>query len=277
MYKAALICISIFILVFVLAQCKTEFNQTDYKSVGKALHSHLSKKDYSILKKINPSQFDTISENAQKELNKYDRFISNKPDFFLIDTSTFLGFLPMLELNYFYNDNFYQLAFWYSMDSLKKIYIHDLSFVNLNELCENGRKMLYCPDDKVVFTNFAWNTDFYKKSFTHGTITLQNNSDYDIDYLKFRLILKNKNNALSSQVFFNRTIEYNRNIPKGDLIRIEINELIGYSANFIITYDNLIIEPSLIQVLPIPDNLSCYKLSKLKEIYKNHKNASGER
>ena len=103
-------------------------------------------------------------------------------------------------------------------------------------------------------------------TFKYGIIQLQNNTGIDLNYIKFRLVLKSRIFTDSEKIYFNQTIESYQPIFKGDIVRIEILGMKDYFTGSKIDEIDLIFEPRLLEVRPKPASDWCLTLKELQEM-----------
>src|SRR5690606_27328426 len=123
----------------------------------------------------------------------------------------------------------------------------------------------YCPKRDIEFKNISWTTDYYGKTLKSGVVSFQNNTDNDLNYIKFRVVLKNGNSAWSAETFLNQTVESYKPSYKGDITTVQVSGMENYYTGFKIEKDNLFFDAELIEVLPKPESYWCIKLEELKE------------
>jgi hypothetical protein len=160
------------------------------------------------------------------------------------------------------DSSYYSLESYYTRDKEENIFIKDIWITNLSEECNEWHSEPYNPEERVTFKSLVWSNDRSNKSFKSGSIKIQNDLDFDIDFIKFRLILYNSNN----EIFFNKTIQSNSKIYSGDLSLVEIPEMSGLFAGFELTPGNLDHNSQLIEILPKPESFYCKKITELKSL-----------
>ena len=100
---------------------------------------------------------------------------------------------------------------------------------------------------------------------------VQNLTNFDINYIKFRVILNDNNN---NSVFFNQTVEANIHIPKGDIVRIDIPGLKDFYAGSNLIEDGFNIDGGLIEVnsKPLEAMQSCLQVEELELLLQEAEN-----
>jgi len=252
------------IVLIGLSSCQYNIDKTNIYSVAKAIHESFVQKDTTILRQIFKHHMDSISNDQRDRIKEIQKFYNPKLKIIKIDTSSFLWF-HVLDLFTKKGSNFYRIRANYERDSLGEISIDDLELSNINEECEHYKNTPYCPSSQIEFKSIRWTTDYYGKTFKSGEVTLKNNTGQDINYIKFRVILRNGNSYWNSKTFFNQTVESYKPSYKGDISTYRIPGMENYYAGFKIHKDNLYFNAVLIEVLPKPKSYWCNKLEELKK------------
>lgn len=208
---------------------------------------------------------DSISTEEKQRIKEITEFFDNKTQPIKVDTSSF-WFWKSLDLFYQKGSNFYRLRAKYDQDSTDNSFtIESLYFTNLNDECKEYNETPYNPEFDVEFKQINWNTDHFGKTFESGFVELQNNTDEDITYIKFRVILMHGEYSWNAETFLNQTVESYKHIYKGDITRIEIPGMTDYYTGFKIKKDELLFNAELIEVKPKPESYWCTKIEELKE------------
>jgi hypothetical protein len=129
---------------------------------------------------------------------------------------------------------------------------------NLNELCDEYKESPYTP---YGLRSLKMQYRFHGGTFEDAKIRVRNDTDYDIDYIKLRLKLFNKNNR---SPFFNQTIVSERPVYKGDISNINIKGLEGFyidDRNL-----DLSMRVELLEVRPKPKSKECKIIEELKQL-----------
>ena len=172
----------------------------------------------------------------------------------------------MISISYLVNEIYYLVGFNYTKDSLGIITITGVYFFNLTEECAEQEKKPYRPVNFIRFESINWTTDYSRTTFRSGSIRISNTLEFDINYIKFKVILWKRNSQDSkSEIFFNQTVESTNPIYKGDIVAVAIPGMIDYFADFKIEKNNIEIEPELIEIKPKPISEWCLKVKKLDE------------
>lgn len=244
--------------------CSYKADRTDIFKVGEAIHEAFVRKDTTILKQVFVHQLDSISD-SQRETHKNIQEIFNKDIRLIkIDTSGFWWF-KYVDIYYESKGVFYEVSGSYTKDSLNNYVIDNLHLTNITDECEKYNSEPYVPKSSISFKDISWTTDYYSKTFKSGKVRLQNDTESDIHYIKFRVILKNGEYSWNSETFFNQTIESYKPIYQGDIVTVEIPGLENYYTGFTIKRDNLSFDAQLIEVRPKPESEWCKKIEGFKE------------
>lgn len=267
--------ILILFIALSFASCQYKVDNSNIFKVGEALHESFSKKDTVILKKVFIHGMDSIDSKQKETIKEIEKFYTPELTILKTDTSSnniWWRNYSMIDLYYKKSTNFYRIRAYYQTDSLGNHYIDDLYFTDINESCEEDKNKPYCPKYDIEFKRIIWTTDYYEKTFKSGAIELQNNSDNDLNYIKFRVILENGNSSWSAKTLLNQTVESYKPIYKGDIATIEVPGMSDYFTGFKIEKDKLFFDPELIEVLPKPESYWCNLLKELeKEVIEKSK------
>ena len=157
-------------------------------------------------------------------------------------------YLIELELNHLHN----------------KFNIKQINYHCLSDECE------HTPQYELKYPNFQW-TMADKNTFEKASLIIKNATNTDIEYIKLRLklsLLKSDTSYLfESDEFFNKTLEINAKIYKGDLYTFDIEQLRNYYAGSRYERKLLTMEVSTIEIRPKLNNIAC-------EIINNSNNAT---
>lgn len=271
------------LIAFGLNSCKNEVDKTDPFKVAEAIHKGFVKNDSTILKSLFAYRMDSLSVTAKKNFTEAKKYFNKNQDVNIIkiDTSTMGGITRILreekEKNikiisvYFGNkDKFSHMELWYPQDSTQYIKIKGLLFSDINTACENDNNTPYKPVNQINFKRLIWKTDYSNTIFQYGAVEIQNNTQTDIDFIKFRVIIKKGNSEWNAETFINQTVESRNKIYAGDIAKIEVPNMEDYYAGFRVNKDNLFFHGELIEIRPKPKSFWCEKLDELtnKEIKK---------
>lgn len=266
-----------FLLFIIFTNCAYKVDRTNIFKVGEAINESFIKKDTTILKQLFQYGFDNIDNAQRNRLKEIQAFFEKKPIFLTLDTTTtnrqrsFFDdfFISNNYINLYYENDglYYNISSSYKQDSLKNFFINSIRIDSLSQICDEYNKMPYCPKWSVDFKDITWRTDFYATTFKYGTIRVQNNTNQDISYMKFRVILKNRiGKSLYYNTFFNQTIESTKHIYKGDIATLDIPGLTDYYTGFTIKKENMQFLPDLIEIKPKPESAECKKIEELKRV-----------
>jgi hypothetical protein len=134
----------------------------------------------------------------------------------------------------------------------------------VTEKCEEYNKNVYSPKDLIHFKEINWTYSNVRR-FDSGTVSLENNTLDDINYIKFRLILKRGQYWWDAEPFFNQTVESNKTIYKGDLATVDVPGMSDYYTGFNINNEDIFLDAELIEVGPKPISIWCKTLNELKD------------
>lgn len=250
--------LNIFLVLGLLASCT---DRTKFTDVGKATLKAVIKNDTVKLKELFIHNMDSIDVKRKAEIfADISKYKDKSYSFIKADTSSF-EILDMKWSNintYFKIDtSYYELVNTYTKDEKGKISIKDFLLSNLTEKCNYWATIPYCPKDDVNFKSIK--TAHLNKFFKSGKVELENRTENDFEYVKFRVILKN-----NYQTFFNQTVIYKEKIFAGDITTIEIPGMVDLFTGFTIDLDNLQFDAELIEVLPKQEHWECKKILELK-------------
>lgn len=264
----------LFFAFLMMISCQYKVDNSNPIKVAEALHKGLSQNDSIILNQVFKNNVKELSGKSIKGIKEAIEFLgSNKKiNIIKIDTldSDYFGY-KNLNIYYKLGDEFYRIRTEYKSDSTKRIKLNDFTFSNLNKECNDYENSPYSPFSGIEFKNLTWLADSNKMTFKYGIIQLQNNTGIDLNYIKFRLVLKSRIITVitdSQKIFFNQTIESYQPIFKGDIVRIEILGMKDYFTGSRINENDLIFEPRLLEVRPKPDSDWCLTLKELQEMEK---------
>jgi hypothetical protein len=261
--------------ILTFSSCQYQVDNSNPFGVAEAIHEGLVRNDSTILKKVFEFQMDSFSNNSIEKMKKAQCFFKENKQIkiFKADTSSHWSG-KIIDIFYKKGENFYQVRTYYKPDSTNTIKPTDFYFNNINELSEEEKNKPYKPNYSIDFKRISWSTDYYGKTFKSGAIELQNNTDLDINYIKFRIILKHGKYSWDAETFLNQTIESYKSIYKGDIATIEVPGMTDYFAGFSIKKDEMFFDTELIEIKPKPKSelYWCNILEKLQdEIIENSK------
>jgi hypothetical protein len=261
------------LVLIILSSCSID--KTDINVIGPIIIEDFIK-DNSEAKSYFIHNGDSLTDNTLETLKNISSLKNTTYDiieFSTIHSSNFDNILWSDKYHFFNsylkrNDGtIFQIYFLYKRDSITNSIVLQgaVGFNNITELCNTDKNKVYCPTYDIDFKNINWTTDYSGKTLKSGTVSFQNNSETDLNYIKFRVILKEGKSTLNSETFFNQTIESNKPSYKGDITTIQIPGMENYFTGFEVKKNNLIFDVKLIEVLPKPLNPTCILLDELKE------------
>jgi hypothetical protein len=195
--------------LLIITSCQYKVDNSNPYTIADAIHEGLVRNDSTILKDVFEFKMDSFSTNSVEKLNKAKSFfeLNKQIKIFKTDTSSNWDNRKTIDIYYKKGKNFYQVRTFYYPDSTNTIKPTSFYFNNINELCESDNNEPYKPTYSIDFKSISWHTDYYSKTFKDGAIELQNNTDLDLNYIKFRVILKNGTSSWSAKTFLNQTVE----------------------------------------------------------------------
>jgi hypothetical protein len=254
--------LNIILILGLLTSCTDRSKFTD---VGKATLKAVINNDTIKLKELFVHNMDSIDKEQKSEIfAEIVKYRAKSYTYIKSDTSS-LDFLeeksPYIETYFKMDTSYFSILSEYTKDDKDIISIKNVYFSNLTEACNNWETQPYCPNYNIYFNRISWTTDYWNKTFKSGKVELENKSKNDIEYLKFRVILKN-----NYKTFFNQTIVHKEKIYAGDINLIEIPGMVDLYTGFVIDNENLQLDAELIEVLPKPESIDCKKIMELKAL-----------
>jgi hypothetical protein len=256
--------------ILAMTSCQYQVDNSNPFKVAEAIYDGLSQNDSTILKQVFIHQMDSLNESSTENINKAQTYFRKNENvqLFKIDTSS--NFVGSVILYLKKGKVFHRIRTYYNPDSTRTVKPTDFYFTNINESCEEDKNTPYNPSYSIDFKRISWHTDYYSKTFKDGAIELQNNTDIDLNYIKFRVILKNGSSSWAAKTFLNQTVESYKPIYKGDIATIEVPGMTDYFTGFTINKDELFFDAELIEVKPKPESFWCKTLEELEaEIIEN--------
>jgi len=257
-------------LLFLLTiySCQYKVDNSDPFKVAEAIDKGLRKNDTVILKKVYAYHMDSFSVDSKKNFQNAKYFFRNhsKIKVIKIDTITTWFGEKLIEIFYKSGKEYYQIRSYYKQDINNIIKPEDFYFSDINKECDEYNNSPYKPTNSIKFKNLIWKTDYFGRTFKHGAIEIQNNSEIDLNYLKLRITLTYGTSVWSSEIIFNQTVESYKPIYKGDIVIIEIPGMTDYYIGYKIDKNNLFFGADLIEVKPKPESYWCKTLNELNNI-----------
>jgi len=258
------------ILSIVLCSCYDQSSHEQQKyvldyssilSVNEGIRECVKQKDISIIKRLHEYASNSlITKYSESESKKLEELFLKSPIFLKTDYDT-VGNMMFSSTYYEAEDGFYVIqSIIFPAETSDFFYLSYYSIASLNDVCNSDQEIMYCPEG-IEMGNITWTRNYAMNAFASGVIEIQNNTDIDVDYVKFRIKITNKN---TQAVVFNQTIEDSTRIYSGDLVSIKIPSMYGYSFGNGVTRQALNFEATLIEALPKPLCKACVDLEKLK-------------
>lgn len=259
--------ITILLIGFLAFSCQKEIDKRNPLSVAETLNKSLIKDDSLMLKDLFYKDMQDISNYTKSSLKSINKLLKKDIKNKYFDTLTNRVYnSKYIELNYDIDNQYYGVRAYYNLDSLGLINLENISLFNYSEICEDFNKSPYKPYYGIEFKSLKWRSNY--STFKSVGLQVKNYLGQDIDYIKFRLKIRQGKNSISSEdEIFNRTIEYNEKIYDGDLIYIEIIDLKDYYAGFNITKNSFNFDTELLEIRPKPESEDCVKIEELKSIW----------
>jgi len=271
MNRKILVLVSISLLAMLIFPSCNNVDRTDYKSVAKLIDKSLQSQNLDLLKPLITVDGTSFDEFTKSTLNLFNK---NKLTLIQVELSEH----PMqisegsktIWINLYYRDersNFYCIGALARQrdDGLIALGMSNTITIrndNFSEYHKEWYETPYCPKIEISFESFWWSTFGFGNNlgFESVILRLKNNSFYNIDYIRFRLIVKNNNVTI-----FNQTIESYQRIFEGDMVDINIPALRNfYIGNF--NRNTLHWSAELIEVRPKPKSWWEDKIEELKVI-----------
>lgn len=255
----------------ILTSC---LDRSNYQDIGKATLEAVIQNDTVSLKKFFIYEMDSLDALSKAILLKEITKVKDK-DYSLIKVDTSKNGVTVsstdgeiiysnkwneLDTYFKIDTSYYVLNSRYELNEKNEVTISTLTISNLTEACVSWNKKIYCPRDSINFTSLSWSFDAYSNVFSSGRVGVENTSKSDLNYLKFRLIIRN-----FGQIILNQTIVHTETIYSGDLNYIDIPGLRNLYTFSSVSENSIEFEATLIEVLPKPESFDCKKILELKE------------
>ena len=248
-----------------LASCSDRTNTND---IGKEVLSIMIKNDTSKLRELFLYNMDSLLEGKKEEILSVIQEFNGKECMFIktdtesVKVAALNEIWNYLDIYFKIDTNYYCFNTAYVRDANNNIFLNDyVRITNLSDNCADWTINVWCPNYLINFNRLKWTTDFRNKMFTSGAVEIENQTKTEIDYVKFRIVLKN-----NTQTFFSQTVVSTDKIFPKDITNIDIPGMNDLYTDFIIDKTNLQFEAELIEVRPKPENGDCKKIIELKAI-----------
>jgi hypothetical protein len=251
------------IMIVSFVSC-TNVDTKDVFSIAEQVEKSLKQNKIDKLKPFFDPPMDSLLQEDKDRIKEIQDFYrENSVKKIEVDTILLFWSFTVCDISYLVNDTYYEVRFFYKRDSLGNVVINTPVLRNISEICAEDGEKPYCPMWSIDFKKLSWTTDYYEKTVNNGKIEFQNNTDYDINYIKFRIKLRRGYSYYYGETFFNQTVESYKPIYKGDIVSIEIPGLSNYYTGFTIDKDAIRFEAELIEIRPKPISGACLKIQKL--------------
>lgn len=245
-------------------------DRKDFNDVGETLVGAVIENDTTKIKELFVYQMDSLSIERKKGIFAgLNEFKDKEYKLIKVDTTSSPSFfdydVTWRYINSYFriDSNYFKLSTRYERNDKNEISIRTLNLDNLSSDCNDWLNQPFKPTQSIDFKRLVWNTDYYAKTFKSGKVEVQNKLSTDLEYIKFRVILRN-----NWTTFFNQTVTSYDKIYSGDIRSIDVPGMVDLFAGFTIDRDNLQFSCELIEVLPKPESISCKKVAELKAIKK---------
>lgn len=251
-----------------MVSCQFQVDNTNPFTVAEAVHKGLMHDDNILLKKIFKYQLDSLTEQSLENLRDAKKiFAQNKGlKIFKVDTSSSGLAGKRIDIFYKIEKEFYGVSVFYKPNSENIVEPQELfSFNNLNQNCEDSKKEPYKPTWGIEFKGINYDIHYSGKALNKGSVELQNNTKSDLNYIKFKVILK-RGQYWSDETFFNQTVESSNPIFRGDLNKVNIPGMTDYPLGFKLDKDaSVSFDVELLDVRPKPSSYWCTKLQDIED------------
>jgi PBP1b-binding outer membrane lipoprotein LpoB len=258
--------------------CSKKENRKDINSVAEMIVSYIHQKDTASLSKLftkdtSHGAYLTLIFKINKKKYFHEKFEQwpkqmtpekEKLTFINIDTSEFAGDNTYsFTINYKVDTSYYSLSGSYLRDSLGNISIAQLwtNPTNLTDNCIECDRDTYKPANSLRFGQLSYITDYLNKTFESGQIKVKNDTDADINFIKFRVTLEQ-----NGDILFSQTVETTQKVHKGDISVINIPEMSNYYTGTYIERQSLTLKTEILEVKPKAECEDCTKLKTLKTL-----------
>lgn len=250
----------ILLLIVILTACTDRKN---FQDVSKKLMESVIDNDTTKLKELFAYKMDSISIKRKREIfASLTEFKDKKYKILKVDTTSGPAFfeegVTYRYINTYFriDSTYFKLITRYERDNKQEISLRAFYYNNLTDECNDWINKPYQPTQSIEFKRLVWTTDYYNKSFKSGRVEIQNKLYTDIDYIKFRVILRN-----NWTTFFNQTVTSYDKIYSGDIRAVDVPGMVDLYAGFNINRDNLQFSCELIEVMPKPESSDCKQVA----------------
>lgn len=260
--------IIIVLLSLFLFSCHS-VDKKDIKSVAETVEKGLQENNFTIIETVFGKGLNSLDkyskENMQSILEVFKD--SKKVQGVKIEVDE-LKQDKVIKIFFKKDDEFYRTRTYFKYNDIKEIQPFEFHWTNLSVLCNSRSKLPYIPENSIDFKRIVWRFDNSQQVFREGSIELKNNTDNEINLLKFKVSLMYSTQTNDIREFYNKTIEYKKSIPKGDIVQIKLKDLEDYYTGFSINANNLLFETKVIEAKPKPTQPSCLEIIELKDSYR---------
>lgn len=238
-------------------------------SVGEYIYNAFSEGDSSLIWSIFDFENEDFYGRKFREAirdEEIKNFIlkNSKTQLLKIDTSSFSD-LKFIEVYLEKDRDIFQITSGYSVDSLNNIKIKDYNITNYTKSCVQYNNSPYVPLRQLRVKKFIYNLNGNDLTIKNGAIEFENNTEYNMEEISFRLKIFKINNIFSQEIIFNQTIDINKVIKKGDLARLIIPQLNSYFVGEPLSRDKIGFDVEFLSVLPKPESHFCQVVRELTD------------
>ena len=252
--------------IILIMSCKPSVDRSNIDKLGRYIYSRILEQDSGSIfnlyqdkhKPLHPSQVELLMKYMNEFSNKKSKYLTSDSSVFKLSNGYVVG--RYLQVYAKVDTSYYSITCSFGYDSVNNIWLDGgIGIVDLSKRCNMDKTSLYCPSRDVKFTRINWSTDYFNKTFKKCEVEVVNDLDEDIDYIKFKIKLKN-----NGENFFTQTVESYEKTFSGDTKRIKISGLEDFYTGFQIEKENLSYEVDLIEVRPKKIGSECQMIIDLK-------------
>jgi hypothetical protein len=254
-------------ILAMLSGCNKDLDRANLESFTGAIVRAVDNQDTTLLQNLHTDSLKRVNPNQRTGYLKFNtkEFTGKEIEFIRFDTAVFkTSVVTSRELNIYCKSDttYYHLAALYRRNERNMLSLDAITIYNLNQQCADYQKEPYQGrHGDIAFKSFDFTFDPWKGMFTKCSVEAHNDTGFDLNYIRFRLIL-----YANKVEVFNRTIESPSKFFKGDVIHIEVPALQGFRPHISIANDNITWEAGVIEMLPKPVSEDCITLKELQSL-----------